>query len=42
MLKAVGMDYDKEPKKTKQEMELSAWNDQNQVKKQCTKSAYNA
>lgn len=24
MLKAVGMDYDKEPKKTKQEMELSA------------------
>mgnify|MGYP006880149727 FL=1 len=25
MLKAVGMDYDTEPKKTKQEMELSAW-----------------
>ena len=24
MLKAVGMDYDKEPKKTKTEMELSA------------------
>ena len=24
MLKAVGMDYDTEPKKTKQEMELSA------------------
>ena len=24
MLKAVGMDYDQEPKKTKQEMELSA------------------
>lgn len=24
MLKAAGMDYDKEPKKTKQEMELSA------------------
>ena len=25
MLKAVGMDYDTEPKKTKQETELSAW-----------------
>ena len=28
MLKAVGMDYDKEPKPSKAEMELSAWEKQ--------------